>query len=134
MSYTGNGAIQLERLSHQDVEQGTYSQESTTRVTSAGTVSLTTPQSGGWATRIGHGCYLEQLQEQPAKQLDHINACTTQTTEREAQITHSARKRKESPTNEEQIHNRPRHMEVQASWEHSKITLVTQASRPITVS
>ena len=47
MSYTGNGASQLERPTLQEVEQGTYPQESTTRVTSAGTVSLTTPQSGG---------------------------------------------------------------------------------------
>ena len=46
MSYKGNGATQLKRLSLQEVEQGTYPQESTTRVMSAGTVSLTTPQSG----------------------------------------------------------------------------------------
>jgi hypothetical protein len=72
MSYTCNRATQLERPTLQEVEQGTYPQESTTRVTSAGTVSLTTPQSGQWATRIGHGSHLEQLQEQPARQLDHV--------------------------------------------------------------
>ena len=141
MSYTGNGASQLERPTLQEVEQGTYSQESTTRVTSAGTVSLTTPQSGGWETGIGHGCYLEQLQEQPARQSDHVDACTTQTTERKAQNIHSARKRKESPTKAEQIRNRSRYsestqamLEVQASWAHSNITPVIQASRPITES
>ena len=47
MSYTGNGASKLERPTLQEVEKGTYPQESTTRVTSAGTVSLTTPQSSG---------------------------------------------------------------------------------------
>ena len=135
MSHTGNGVTQLERPTLQEVEQGTYPQESATRVTSAGTVSLTTPQSGGWATRIGHGCSLEQIQEQPARHSEYADARTTQTTERKAQIIHSARKRKESPTKEEQIHNRPRYtestqttLEVQASWEHSNITPVTQAS------
>jgi hypothetical protein len=49
MSHTGNGVTQLERPTLQEVEQGTYPQESATRVTSAGKVSLTTPQSGGWS-------------------------------------------------------------------------------------
>jgi hypothetical protein len=47
MSHTRNGVTQLERPTLQEVEQGKYPQESATRVTSAGTVSLTTPQSGG---------------------------------------------------------------------------------------
>ena len=106
MSYTGNGASKQKRPTLQEVEQGTYPQESTTRVTPAGTVSLTTPQSGGWATRIGHGSYTEQPQELPARQLDQVDACTTQITERKAQIVHSARKRKECPTEEEQMYNR----------------------------
>jgi hypothetical protein len=70
------------------------------------------------------------------------DACTTQTTEGMAQIIHSTRKRKESPTEEEKIHNRPRYtestqttLEVQASWEeYSNSTPVTQASRTITES
>ena len=66
MSHTGTGINQPERPTHQEVEQGTYPQKSATRVISAGKVSLTSPQSGGWATRIGHGCSLEQIQEQPA--------------------------------------------------------------------
>jgi hypothetical protein len=132
----------MEHPTLQKVEQRKYPQQSDTRVTSAGTVSQTTPESGEWATRIGHGSYLEHLQEQPARQLDHADACTTQKTERKAQAIHSSRKRKESPMNEEQIHNRPRYtkstqttLEVQASWEeHSNSTPVTQAPRLITES
>ena len=55
MSYTGNGSSKLERPTLQEVEQGTYPQESTTRVTSAGTVSLTTPQSSQYWTRKSYG-------------------------------------------------------------------------------
>jgi hypothetical protein len=100
---------------------------------------LTTPQSGGWVTRIGHGSYTEQPQELPARKLDQVDACITQITERKAQILHSARKRKECPTEEKQMYNRLRYTEstqttlkVKASWKaylHS--TPVTQASRPI---
>ena len=63
MSYTGTGASELERPILQGVEQGMYPQESTTRVMSAGNVSLPAPQSSGWATRTGHGSHTEQPQE-----------------------------------------------------------------------
>ena len=97
MSYTGNGSSKLERPTLQEVEQGTYPQESTTRVTTAGTGSLTTPQSSGWATRIGHGSHTEQPQGLPVRQVDQVDACTTQITERKAQIVHSTGKQKECP-------------------------------------
>ena len=139
MSHTGNGASKRERPTLQEVEQGTYPQESSTRVTSAGAVSLTTPQSRGWATRIGHGSHTEHPQELPARQVDQVDACTTQIPERKAQIVHSARKRKECPTEEKQMYNQSRYTEstqttlkVQASWEaYSHCTPATQASRPI---
>ena len=138
MSYTGTGASELERPILQEVEQGMYPQESTTRVTFAGNVSLPAPQSSGWATRTRHGSYTEKPQEQPARQTDPVDACTTQTHERTAQTGHSARKRKEYPTEEEQRYNRSRHMEctqttmaVQASLEadSTSATVYTQ-SRP----
>ena len=47
MSHTGTGINQPERPTHQEVEQGTYPQESATRVISTGKASLTSPQSGG---------------------------------------------------------------------------------------
>ena len=62
MSYTGTGASERERPILQGVEQGMYPQESATRVTSAGNVSLPAPQSSGWATRTGHGSHTEQPQ------------------------------------------------------------------------
>ena len=111
MSYTGTGANELERPILQRVEQGGYPQESATRVTSAGNVSLPAPQSSGWATRTGHGSYAEKPQERSARQEDQVDACTTQTRERTAQTGHSARKRKECPTEEGQRYNRSRHME-----------------------
>ena len=98
MSYTGTGARELERPILQEVEQRTYPQESTTKVTSAGNVSLSAPQFSGWATRTGHGSHTEQPQGLPVRQVDQVDACTTQTTERKAQTGHSARKRKECPT------------------------------------
>ena len=105
MSYTGTGASELERSIPQEVEQGLYPQESATRVTSAGNVSLPAPQSNGWATRTGHGSHTEKPQGRPARQVDQVDTCTTQTTERKAQTGHSARKRKECPTEEEQRYN-----------------------------
>ena len=105
MSFTGIGASKLERPTLQEVEKGTYPQESTTRVTSAGNVSLPAPQSCGWATRTGHGSHTEQPQGLPVRQVDQVDACTMQTTERKAQTEHSARKRKECPTEEEQRYN-----------------------------
>ena len=42
-------------------------------------------------------------------QMDHPDVNTEQTTERGARKTHSSRKRKECPTEVEQIHNRSRH-------------------------
>ena len=141
MSYPSNGASRPESSACRKLGQGGYPQESANSVTPAMTVWLTTPQSGGWATRIGHERSLEQIQEQTARHSEYVDARTTQTTERKAQIIHSARKRKESPTKEELIRNRPRYtestqttLEVQASWKHSNITPVTQASRPITGS
>jgi poly(3-hydroxybutyrate) depolymerase len=106
MSYTGNGASKLERPTPQKLDQEMYPHKSATRVTSAGTVSLATPQSGGWATKIRHGSYTEQPQKLPARQVDQVDACTTQKTERKTQIVHSARKRKECPTKEEKMYNR----------------------------
>ena len=139
MSYTGTGANELERPILQGVEQGMYPQESATRVTSAGDVSLPAPQSSGWATRTGHGSHTEKPQGRPARQVDQVDTCTTQTTERKAQTGHSARKRKECPTEEEQRYIRSRHMEctqttltVQASMEaDSTSTTVYTLSRPI---
>ena len=139
MSYTGNGANELERPILQGVEQGRYPLESATRVTSAGNVSLPALQSSGWATRIGHGSYTEKPQERPARQADQVDACTTQTPERTAQTGRSARKRKECPTEEEQRYNRSRRMEctqttltVQASTEaDSSSTTAYTLSRPI---
>jgi hypothetical protein len=94
---------------------------------------LTTPP------RIGRGSSTEQPQELLAIQMNQADACTTQITERKAQRAHSARKRKECPTEVEQIYNRSRYtesmqttQEVQVSWEaYSHSTLVTQPSRPI---
>ena len=68
-----------------------------------------------------------------------MDACTMQTPERTAQTGHSARKRKECPTEEEQRYIRSRHMEdtqttltVQASTEaDSTRTTVHTLSRPI---
>ena len=67
-----------------------------------------------------------------------MDACTTQTRERTAQTGHSARKRKECPTEEGQRYNRLRHMEgtqttlkVQASLADSTRTTVHTLSRPI---
>ena len=139
MSYTGTGANAQEHPILQGVEQGRYPLESATRVTSAGNVSLPAPQSSGWATRTGHGSYAEKPQERPARQEDQVDACTTQTRERTAQTGHSARKRKECPTEEGQRYNRSRHMEgtqttleVQASLEaDSTRTTVHTLSRPI---
>ena len=56
MSHTGTGINQPERPTRQEVEQGTYPQESATRVISTGKASLTSPQSGRWETRTGNGC------------------------------------------------------------------------------
>ena len=139
MSYTGTGASELERPILQEVEQGMYPQESATRVTSAGNASLPAPQSSGWATRSRHGSHTEKPQGLPVRQVDHVDACTTQTTERKAQTGHSARKRKECPTEQEQRYNQSRHMEcmqttltVQASTEaDSTSTTVYTLSRPI---
>ena len=111
MSYTGTGANAQEHPILQGVEQGRYPQESATRVTSTGNVTLPAPQSSGWETRTGHGSYVEELQERTARQEDHVDAYATQTSERTAQPGHSARKRKECPTEEGQKHNRSRHME-----------------------
>ena len=88
---------------------------------------------------IGNGCSLEQIQEQPARHSEYVDACTTQTTERMAQTIHSARKRKECPTKVEQRNTRSRYaesthttLEVQASWETcSHSTLVTSTPRPV---
>ena len=139
MSYTGTGANELERPILQGVEQGRYPPESATRVTFTGNVSLPAPQSSGWATRTGHGSYAEKPQTRPARQADQVDACTTQTPERTAQTGHSARKRKECPTEEEQRYIRSRHMEctlttltVQASMKaDSTSTTVNTLSRPI---
>ena len=100
---------------------------------------LSTPQSGGWVTRIGIGISTEQPQELLAMQMDQADACTMQITERKAQITHSAQKRKECPMEVEQIYNQTRYTEstqmtpeVQKSWEaYSHSTFVNQPSRPI---
>ena len=126
MSYTGTGANELERPILQGVEQGRYPPESATRVTSTGNVSLPAPQSSGWATRTGHGSYTEKPQERPARQADQVDARTTQTPERTAQTGHSARKRKECPTEEEQRYNRSRHMECTRRWKR------TQLAQPFT--
>ena len=139
MSYTGTGANELERPILQGVEQGRYPPESATRVTSAGNVSLPAPQSSGWATRTGHGSYAEKPQERPTRQADQVDTRTTQTPEKTAQTGHSARKRKECPTEEEQRYIRSRHMEctqttltVQASMEaDSTSTTGYTLSRPI---
>ena len=139
MSYTGTGASELERPILQRVEQGTYPQESTTRVTSAENVLLPAPQSGGWVTRTGLGSHTEQPQRLPVRQVDQVDACTTQTTEKKAQAEHSARKRKECPTEEEKRYNRSRYMEctqttlaVQASLEADSTSATVNApSRPI---
>ena len=123
MSYTGTGASELERTILQGVEQGMYPQESATRVTSAGNVSLTAPQSSVGATRTGHGSHTEQPQGLPVRQVDQVDACTTQTTERMAQTVHSAWKRIECPTEEEQRYNRSRYTEC------TQTPLAVQASR-----
>jgi hypothetical protein len=82
---------------------------------------------------------MEQLQERPAGQMDRAGAGTRQTNEQKAQTDHSARKRKEWPTEEEHMYTQSRYMEstqttleVQASWEtYSHSTPVSQASWPI---
>ena len=119
-----------------------YPQESATRVTPAMTVLLTTPQSGGRVPRIGHGSSTEQTQELPARQMDQADADTMQIIERTAQTAHSARKRKECPTEAEQRYNRSRYKEstqttpeVQASWEtYSQRTIDYQPHKPIMTS
>jgi hypothetical protein len=142
VSYTSNGASRLERPALREVEQGVYPQAFATSVTPAVTVLQTTPQFGGWVPRIGHESSTEQLQEQPARQMDQGDAGTMQINERKAETDHSARKRKECPTEAEQRYNRSRYtestqttLEVQALWEMcSHSTSVTQASRPVTES
>jgi uncharacterized protein involved in copper resistance len=62
------------------------------------TVLLTTPQSGGWVSRIGHGRSTEKPQERSARQMDQADADTMQIAKRKAQTDHSARKRKECLT------------------------------------
>ena len=138
MSQTGNGTSRLERSASRGTGQGEYPQESEIIVTPVVTALLTTPQSGGWVTRIGHGSPMEQPQERPAGQMDRAGADTRQTKERKAHTDHSARKRKECPTEEEHRCTRSRYTEstqtapaVQALWEtYSHSTPVTQAPRP----
>ena len=74
--------------------------------------------------------------------MDQADADTTQIIERTAQTAHSARKRKECPTEAEQRYNRSRYTEsmqatpaVQASWEtYSQRPIVNQPHRPIMTS
>ena len=93
MSQTGNGTSRLERSASREIGQREYPQESATIVTPAVTALLTTSQSGGWGTWIGHGSPMEQPQERPAGQMDRAGADTRQTKERKAHTDHSARKR-----------------------------------------
>ena len=133
MSHTGTGANELERPILQRVEQGRYPLESATRVTSAGNVSPPASQFSGWETRTGHGSYTKKPQERPARQADQVDACTTQIPERTAQTEHSARKRKECPTEEEQRYNRSRHMEcTQTTMADKRRCKRTQLAPPFT--
>ena len=75
-SHTGNGTSRLECSAFREIGQGEYPQESATIVTPAVTALLTTPQSGGWVTRIGHGSPMEKPQERPAGQIDRAVAGT----------------------------------------------------------
>ena len=111
MSYTSNGANRLENSAFRELEQEAYPQESANSVTPAMTVLLTTPQSGGWESRIGHGSSTEQLQELPARQMDQAVDGTLQINERMAQTAPCARKRKECPTKAEQRNIRSRYTE-----------------------
>jgi hypothetical protein len=88
--YTGNGARRPERSALRKVEQGTYPLGSATSATPAVTALLTTPQSGGLETMIGHEISSEQPQELPAMQMDQSDAGTLQITEREARMAHIA--------------------------------------------
>jgi hypothetical protein len=122
MSYTSNGASRLESSAFHEIEQRVYPQESASSVTTDMTVLLTTPQSGGWESRIGHGSSTEQLQELSARQMDKADDGTLQINERMAQTVPCARKRKECPTKAEQRSIRSRYtesthttLEVQAS-------------------
>ena len=132
----------LESSALRDLEQGVYPQESANSVTPAMTVLLTTPQPGGWESRVGHGSSTEQLQELPARQMDQAVDGTLQINERTAQTVPCARKRKECPTKAEQRHIRSRYtesthttLEVQASWETcSHSTLDNSTPRPVIVS
>ena len=122
-----------------ELEQGVYPQESANSVTPAKTVLLTTPQSGGWESRIGLGSSTEQLQKLSARQMDQAAEGTLEINERKAQTVPCARKQMECPTKAEQRYNRLRYtestqttLEVQASWETcSHSTLATQTSRPV---
>ena len=139
MSYTSNGASKLESSVFHEIEQRVYPQESASSVTTDMTVLLTTPQSGGWESRIGHGSSTEQLQELSARQMDKADDGTLQINERMAQTVPCARKRKECPTKAEQRNIRSRYtesthttLEVQASWETcSHSTLATPTPRPV---
>jgi hypothetical protein len=108
-SVDGMGSNRIESLAGPEVAQGLYPQEAATRVTPAMTDLLTTPQSSGQEPRIGHGSSTEQPQELPARQMDQADAGTMQIDERKAQTDHSARKRKECPTEAEQRYNRSRY-------------------------
>ena len=85
MSYPSNGASRPESSARRELEQGAYPQESANSVTPAMTVLLTTPQPGGWESRVGHGSSTEQLQELPARQMDQTADGILQTNERMAQ-------------------------------------------------
>ena len=71
-SYTGIGASRIESFVGPEVAQGRYPQESATRVTSTGNVTLPAPQSSGRDTRTGHGSYVEELHERTARQSEHV--------------------------------------------------------------
>ena len=139
MSYTSNGASKMESSAFQEIEQRWYPQESASSVTTDMTVLLTTPQSGGWEPRIGHGSSTEKLQELSARQMDKADDDTLQINERMAHTVPCARKRKECPTKAEQRNIRSRYMEsthttleVQVSLETgSHSTLATSTSRPV---
>jgi hypothetical protein len=129
----------LESSAPRELEQGVYPQESANSVTPAMTILLTTAQSGGWESRIGHRSFTEQLQELLARQMDQAAKGTLQINEQKAQTVPCARKWKECPMKAEQRYIRSRYMksmqttlEVQASWETcSHSTLATQISRPV---
>ena len=129
----------MESSAFQEIEQRWYPQESASSVTTDMTVLLTTPQSGGWEPRIGHGSSTEKLQELSARQMDKADDDTLQINERMAHTVPCARKRKECPTKAEQRNIRSRYMEsthttleVQVSLETgSHSTLATSTSRPV---